>query len=345
MKEDANDRDNGYRLLPVSGMVAMQIGAPCRPLEWVERPVPEPAAGELLVRVAACGVCRTDLHVLDGEIPARYPIIPGHEIVGRVEATGADVRGFAIGQRVGIPWLGHTCGLCPYCQAGQENLCDAPLFTGATRDGGYASHVVADAHYCFALPARFSDVEAAPLLCAGLIGWRALRLAGAAPVIGLYGFGAAAHILAQVARHQGRTVYAFTKEGDVEGQAFARSLGCAWAGGSSQPPPEPMDAALIFAPAGELVPRALQAVRKGGKVVCAGIHMSDIPSFPYADLWGERQIVSVANLTREDGTSFFELVESMALHSVTQAFPLQDANEALQSLRAGRVKGAAVLVP
>lgn len=331
--------------LPTGSMTAMQIGAPGQPLERVERPVPRPAAGEMLVKVMACGVCRTDLHVLDGEIPARYPVIPGHEIVGRVEAMGADVRGFAIGQRVGIPWLGHSCGRCPYCRAGRENLCDAPLFTGATRDGGYASHVVADAHYCFDLPARFSDVKAAPLLCAGLIGWRALRLAGPAPVIGLYGFGAAAHILAQVARHQGRTVYAFTKDGDVEGQAFARSLGCAWAGGASQRPPEAMDAALIFAPAGELVPRALKEVRKGGKVVCAGIHMSDIPSFPYADLWGERQIMSVANLTREDGTSFFALIDGMALHSVTQAFPLENANDALLSLRTGKVKGAAVLVP
>lgn len=329
----------------MSGMVAMQVSAPGKALILIERPLPEPDTGELLIEVAACGVCRTDLHVIDGEIPARYPVIPGHEIVGRVAAIGPTVSGFTLGQRVGVPWLGHTCGACPYCRAGWENLCDAPLFTGATRDGGYASHVVADAHYCFDLPERFSDVEAAPLLCAGLIGWRALRLAGAAPVIGLYGFGAAAHILAQVARHQRRTVYAFTKDGDKEGQDFARSLGCAWAGGSSDDPPQLLDAALIFAPVGELVPRALRAVRKGGRVICAGIHMSDIPSFPYADLWEERQIRSVANLTRKDGTSFFELVGSIDLHTVTQTFLLEDANEALQSLRTGKVKGAAVLVP
>lgn len=326
-------------------MIAMQIRAPGKQLEKIERPLPEPGAGELLIEVAACGVCRTDLHVLDGEIAARYPVIPGHEIVGRVAAIGPDVMGFTMGQRVGVPWLGHTCGQCAYCRTGRENLCDAPLFTGATRDGGYASHVVADARYCFSLPPRFSDVEAAPLLCAGLIGWRALRLAGPAPVIGLYGFGAAAHILAQVAAQQGRTVHAFTREGDAEGQAFARSLGCAWAGSSSQRPPEPLDAALIFAPAGELVPLALRSVRKGGRVVCAGIHMSDIPSFPYADLWEERQILSVANLTREDGTSFFELADRINLRTVAESFRLEDANAALHSLRSGKVKGAAVLVP
>ena len=329
----------------MSAMIAMQIITVRTPLIRIERPVPQPGPGELLIEVAACGVCRTDLHVLDGEIPARYPIIPGHEIVGLVAAIGAGVEGFAISQRVGVPWLGHTCGQCPYCQAGKENLCDAPLFTGATRDGGYASHVIADAHYCFDLPDRFSDVGAAPLLCAGLIGWRALRLAGPAPVIGLYGFGAAAHILAQVARHQGRTVYAFTRDGDEDGQAFARSLGCEWAGGSSNDPPAPLDAALIFAPVGELVPRALKAVRKGGRVICAGIHMSDIPSFPYADLWEERQICSVANLTREDGTSFFELAGDIPLHTVTETFRLEDANDALQQLRTGKIKGAAVLVP
>lgn len=326
-------------------MVAMQIGAPGQPLEKIKRAVPEPGAGELLVKVTACGVCRTDLHVLDGEIPAHYPIIPGHEIVGRVAAIGPGVDGFAIGQRVGIPWLGHTCGQCAYCRGNRENLCDAPLFTGATRDGGYATHAIADARYCFILPDRFSDVEAAPLLCAGLIGWRALRLAGEAPVIGLYGFGAAAHIVAQVAQAQGRTVHAFTKDGDEEGQAFARSLGCAWAGGSSQAAPEPLDAALIFAPVGDLVPLALRAVRKGGRVVCAGIHMSDIPSFPYADLWEERALLSVANLTREDGTSFFELAGRIALRTVTESFALEDADEALQRLRTGKVKGAAVIVP
>lgn len=326
-------------------MIAMQIPAAGGALVRIERPIPHPGPGELLIEVSACGVCRTDLHVLDGEIAAHYPIIPGHEIVGRVTALGSGVEAFTIGQRVGVPWLGHTCGVCPYCRAGRENLCDAPLFTGATRDGGYASHTIADAQYCFDLPDRFSDVGAAPLLCAGLIGWRALRLAGPAGVIGLYGFGAAAHILAQVARHQRRTVYAFTRDGDTAGQDFARSLGCAWAGGSSENPPVPLDAALIFAPAGELVPRALRAVRKGGRVICAGIHMSDIPSFPYADLWQERQILSVANLTREDGTSFFEQVKDMQLHTVTQRFPLEQANQALQSLREGRLKGAAVLVP
>lgn len=326
-------------------MIAMQIPAAGGALVRIERPIPHPGPGELLIEVSACGVCRTDLHVLDGEIAAHYPIIPGHEIVGRVTALGSGVEAFTIGQRVGVPWLGHTCGVCPYCRAGRENLCDAPLFTGATRDGGYASHTIADAQYCFDLPDRFSDVGAAPLLCAGLIGWRALRLAGPAGVIGLYGFGAAAHILAQVARHQRRTVYAFTRDGDTAGQDFARSLGCAWAGGSSENPPAPLDAALIFAPAGELVPRALRAVRKGGRVICAGIHMSDIPSFPYADLWQERQILSVANLTREDGTSFFEQVKDMQLHTVTQRFPLEQANQALQSLRESRLKGAAVLVP
>ncbi|MGC4251082.1 MAG: zinc-dependent alcohol dehydrogenase family protein [Sphingobium sp.] len=326
-------------------MIAMQIAAPGRPLERIERAVPQPSAGELLIKVAACGVCRTDLHVLDGEIPASYPIIPGHEIVGHVAAIGSAVEGFSIGQRVGVPWLGHTCGRCPYCLSDRENLCDRPLFTGATRDGGYATHAVADARYCFALPDRFSDVEAAPLLCAGLIGWRALRLAGPAPVIGLYGFGAAAHILAQIATAQGRAVHAFTKDGDSRGQAFARDLGCVWAGGSSDAPPEPLDAALIFAPVGALVPAALRAVRKGGRVVCAGIHMSDIPAFPYADLWEERQILSVANLTREDGLSFFDMVERIPLRAVTEPFALAQANEALARLRAGAVKGAAVLIP
>jgi propanol-preferring alcohol dehydrogenase len=326
-------------------MVAMQIDAPGTPLRRVERPLPNAGPNELLVEVAACGVCRTDLHVLDGEIAAHYPIVPGHEIVGRVRAIGAHVEGFALGQRVGIPWLGHSCGLCPYCVSHRENLCDHPEFTGATRDGGYATHAVADAHFCFALPDRFSDVEAAPLLCAGLIGWRALRLAGTGARIGLYGFGAAAHILAQIAVAQGRQVHAFTKEGDSAGQAFARSLGCIWAGASTEAPPEPLDAALIFAPVGSLVPLALKAVGKGGKVVCAGIHMSDIPGFPYADLWEERQILSVANLTREDGLSFFEMIGNSAIRIVTEEFPLDDANVALARLRSGALIGAAVLVP
>jgi propanol-preferring alcohol dehydrogenase len=331
--------------MPATTMIAMQIDAPHRPLRRVERPVPRPGPGEVLIAVSACGVCRTDLHVLDGEVPARYPIVPGHEIVGRVLEAGAGVSGFARGQRVGVPWLGHTCGHCAYCASGAENLCDTPQFTGATRDGGYATHVVADAHFCFALPDRFSDVEAAPLLCAGLIGWRALRLAGDGARIGLYGFGAAAHILAQVAVWQGREVFAFTRDGDTAGQAFARSLGCAWAGASTEPSPEPLDAALIFAPVGALVPLALKAVRKGGRVVCAGIHMSDIPAFPYADLWEERQILSVANLTREDGTSFFATAAQADLHIVTEIFALAEANTALARLRSGELVGAAVLLP
>ncbi len=332
-------------MMTAATMTAMQIDAPHSPPRAVERPVPRAGAGEVLIAVSACGVCRTDLHVLDGEIPAHYPIVPGHEIVGRILEAGAGVTGFVPGQRVGVPWLGHTCGHCPYCASGHENLCDTPQFTGATRDGGYATHVVADAHFCFALPDRFSDVEAAPLLCAGLIGWRALRLAGNGARIGLYGFGAAAHLLAQVAVWQGREVFAFTKDGDKVGQDFARSLGCAWAGASTEPPPAPLDAALIFAPVGALVPLALQAVRKRGRVVCAGIHMSDIPSFPYRDLWEERQIFSVANLTREDGTSFFAVAEKADLRTVTEVFPLAEAGAALARLRSGELVGAAVLVP
>jgi len=326
-------------------LTAMQLDEPGRPLRAVQRPIPAPGPGEMLIAVSACGVCRTDLHVVDGEVAARYPIVPGHEIVGRVLALGAGVTGFAPGQRVGVPWLGRTCGRCAYCRSGRENLCDSPEFTGATRDGGYASHVVADAHYCFALPERFSDAEVAPLLCAGLIGWRALRLAGEAPVVGLYGFGAAAHILAQVATWLGRRAHAFTKPGDRAGQDFARSRGSVWAGGADELPPEELDAALIFAPAGELVPLALKAVRKGGRVVCAGIHMSDIPSFPYADLWEERQILSVANLTREDGLSFFAVAEQSGLATVTEEFPLGEANRALARLRSGELIGAAVLRP
>lgn len=326
-------------------MVAMQIDAPHAALRRVERPVPRPGAGQLLIAVSACGVCRTDLHVADGEIPARYPVIPGHEIVGHVLEIGLKVVGFHVGQRVGLPWLGHTCGHCGYCLSGRENLCDAPEFTGATRDGGYATHVVADAHFCFALPDGFSDIAAAPLLCAGLIGWRALRLAGEGRRIGLVGFGAAAHIIAQVAVWQGREVYAFTREGDTEAQAFARSLGCCWAGPSTERPPVELDAVLIFAPVGALVPAALKLVRKGGRVVCAGIHMSDIPGFAYADLWEERQILSVANLTREDGTSFFEVAAQSGLHTVTETFPLEEADVALDRLRSGALTGAAVLIP
>lgn len=326
-------------------MIAMQIDAPGAPLRLVERAVPIPAAGELLLHVEACGVCRTDLHVLDGEVSAHFPIIPGHEIVGRIAEIGSGAHGFELGQRVGVPWLGYTCGTCPYCCMGRENLCDHPEFTGATRDGGYATHVVADGRYCFALPDRLASAEAAPLLCAGLIGWRALRLAGDGRRVGFYGFGAAAHILAQVASWQGRETYAFTREGDEEAQTFARSLDCAWAGPSTALPPEQLDAAVIFAPAGSLVPAALKAVRKGGRVVCAGIHMSDIPSFPYADLWEEREILSVANLTREDGTSFFEMAEQAQIRTVVETFPLDQANGALERLRGGTIKGAAVLVP
>jgi alcohol dehydrogenase, propanol-preferring len=326
-------------------MRAMICDAPGAPLRLVERAIPVPLATEVLLEVRACGVCRTDLHVADGEIPARYPIILGHEIVGRVIGLGAEVKGLAIGERVGVPWLGWSCGVCSYCRSDRENLCDHPEFTGCTRDGGYATHVAADARYCFAIPDRFSDVEAAPLLCAGLIGWRALRLAGEGKRIGLYGFGAAAHILAQVAVWQGRELYAFTRPGDAGGQAFARSLGCRWAGDSTQPPPEPLDAALIFAPVGALVPAALKAVRKGGRVVCAGIHMSDIPTFPYADLWEERSILSVANLTRADGTSFLEVAAQSGIRTVTETFPLDKANDALAQLRDGRLAGAAVLVP
>lgn len=326
-------------------MKAMVSTGAGRPLVAETRPRPEPGPDELLIAVTACGVCRTDLHVIDGDIPAVYPIIPGHEIIGRIVTIGSGVRGFTIGQRVGVPWLGFTCGTCAYCRSGRENLCDRPQFTGASRDGGYASHAVANAHYCFAIPERFSDAEAAPLLCAGLIGWRALRLAGEAPVIGLYGFGAAAHILAQVAVWQHRKVFAFTRAGDDAAQDFARSLGCSWAGASDLPPPEALDAAIIFAPVGAVVPLALKAVRKGGKVVCAGIHMTDIPSFPYADLWEERSILSVANLTREDGTSFFAAVEQSGLHTTTTTFPLTEANEAIRCVREGRLEGAAVLVP
>jgi len=325
-------------------MLAMQIDAPGRDLRAVMRPVPSPGADEVLVRVSACGVCRTDLHVFDGEVRARYPIVPGHEIVGHVIAVGSRVHGLEIGQRVGIPWLGHTCGECPYCRSARENLCDNAEFTGATRDGGYATHAMADARYCFSIPDRLSDVEAAPLLCAGLIGWRALRLAGDGKRLGFYGFGAAAHILTQVALWQNREVYAFTREGDAAGQSFAISLGCTWAGSSRQKPPVELDASIIFAPVGDLVPTALRSVAKGGRVVCAGIHMSDIPGFAYSDLWEERQILSIANLTREDGLSFFDAAERANLRTVTTTYPLREANRALADLRAGAITGAAVLV-
>ncbi len=326
-------------------MRAMVLTMPGRPLTLESRPDPEPAGGEIVVEVEACAVCRTDLHVVDGELPEpRLPVVPGHEIVGRVVALGAGVTAFQPGQRVGIPWLGHTCGCCSYCREGDENLCDRPLFTGYTRDGGFATHVVADAHFAFALDGFADPVAAAPLMCAGLIGWRCFKKAGGRR-IGLYGFGAAAHILAQVARWQGREVYAFTSPGDAAAQAHARSLGVRWAGGSDEAPPEPLDAAIIFAPVGALVPRALAAVRKGGRVVCGGIHMSDIPAFPYRILWEERQVLSVANLTREDAVEFLAIAPQAGVRTTTTVYPLERANEALADLRHGRFQGAAVLVP
>lgn len=331
--------------MSTSTMRAMQLDKPGQPLRPATRPIPEPGPGEVLVAISACGVCRTDLHVVDGDIRNGLPIVPGHEIVGKIAKIGADVSSLAIGERVGIPWLGQTCGTCHYCASHRENLCDAPLFTGFSRDGGFASHCVADANYCFRLPDSFDDIHAAPLLCAGLIGYRAYRMAGEAPVLGLYGFGAAAHILAQLAVWERRKVFAFTRDGDIAGQAFARSLGCAWAGGSNEAPPEAMDAAIIFAPVGALVPTALRHIRKGGRVVCAGIHMSDIPSFAYNDLWGERAILSVANLTRADGTEFLALAEQARIRTQVTSMPLLEANAALNRLRAGEVEGAFVLVP
>jgi propanol-preferring alcohol dehydrogenase len=328
-------------------MRAMTLHASGEPLRMEERPDPEPADDELLVQVDACAVCRTDLHIVDGELPRqRMPIVPGHEIVGRVLGAGADVTGWRIGQRVGIPWLGQTCGACAYCHAQRENLCDRPVFTGYSRDGGFATHVTANAAFCLPLELPLDAVHAAPLMCAGLIGWRALRAAGGdAKRIGLYGFGAAAHLVAQVAIHEGREIHAFTRAGDTATQAFARSLGAAWAGDSDRLPPLPLDAAILFAPVGALVPAALRAVRKGGRVVCAGIHMSDIPAFPYRLLWEEREIVSVANLTREDASAFLGFAARVPLRVEATPYPLEAANAALDDLRAGRVHGAAVLVP
>jgi propanol-preferring alcohol dehydrogenase len=310
-----------------------------------ERAMRRAGPGELLVAVTACGVCRTDLHVVDGDLLRSGPVVPGHEIVGRIAALGAGVKGFQLGERVGIPWLGHTCGTCPYCASARENLCDDPLFTGYTRDGGYATHAFADARFCFPLGEEGEDAALAPLLCAGLIGWRCLRMAGEAKSLGLYGFGAAAHILAQVARWQGRRVHAVTRPGDTVAQDFARRLGAVWAGGSDEAPPEPLDAAIIFAPVGDLVPVALRAVKKGGRVVCGGIHMSDIPSFPYRLLWQERQVVSVANLTREDAQSFLAIAPQAGVTGEVTRYPLEQANEALADLRGGRLSGAAVLIP
>jgi propanol-preferring alcohol dehydrogenase len=327
-------------------MKAMVLTTLRTALEWTEVPDPQPAPHEIRVKVLACGVCRTDLHVVDGELPRPLvPIIPGHEIVGRIDAIGKSVQGLNVGERVGIPWLGHTDGTCPYCLMHRENLCDHPLFTGYTRNGGYATAAVADARFAFPLGETGSDVALAPLLCAGLIGWRSLVIAGNAPKIGLYGFGAAAHILAQVAKWQGRAVYAFTRPGDETTQTFAHSLGAVWTGGSDELAPEALDAAIIFAPAGALVPAALRSVRKGGRVVCAGIHMSDIPTFPYSILWDERELLSVANLTRKDGLDFLRIVPEVGIDVRTTIYPLRQANEALADLRAGRFEGAAVLVP
>ena len=316
-----------------------------QPLRDCELPDPQPAAGQLRLRIEACGVCRTDLHVVDGELPqVALPVIPGHEIVGRVDALGERCTGHRLGERVGVPWLACICGRCRYCEEGRENLCDRAEFTGCTRHGGFASHALADARFCFHLPPEPDAVSLAPLLCAGLIGWRALAAAGDASFLGLYGFGAAAHIVAQVAIAQGREVLAVTRAGDERAQAFARSLG-AWAGDSSQPAPIPLDAAIVFAPVGELVPLALKAVRKGGRGVCAGIHMSDIPGFPYALLWGERQLVSVANLTRADGREFLAEVATTPIVVTTLRYPLAEASQALGDLRAGRCVGVPVLVP
>ncbi len=325
-------------------MRAMVLERPGQPLVLRDLPVPEPGPGHVLLRVHACGVCRTDLHIVDGELPnPKLPLVLGHQIVGEVVRVGAGATRFVPGQRVGVPWLGWTCGECKYCRSGRENLCDRARFTGYTLDGGYAEYTVADERYCFPIPEGYPDLEAAPLLCAGLIGYRALRFAGQAQRIGFYGFGAAAHILTQVAVWQGRQVYAFTRPGDHEGQAFARQLGAVWAGGSDELPPEPLEAALIFAPVGALVPQALRALEKGGTVVCAGIHMSDIPAFPYALLWEERAIRSVANLTRQDGEEFLTIAPQVPVRTEVQVYRLEDANRALDDLRAGRVRGAVVL--
>jgi propanol-preferring alcohol dehydrogenase len=326
-------------------MRAMILQAPRTGLREEDLPTPKPAANQILIQVRACGVCRTDLHVVDGELPdPKLPLVPGHEIVGVVADKGEGVTRFKVGDRVGVPWLGFTCGACRFCLAERENLCDRARFTGYQIDGGYAEYAVADERYCFALPTSYTDAEAAPLLCAGLIGYRSLVLADPGRRLGLYGFGAAAHIIAQVARYQGRQVYAFTRAGDLEGQQFARELGAVWTGDSETTPPDELDAAIIFAPVGALVPAALRAVAKGGTVVCAGIHMSDIPSFPYSLLWGERIVRSVANLTRRDGEEFLALAPKIPVRTQVQTFKLSEANDALTRLRTGRIHGAAVLL-
>jgi alcohol dehydrogenase, propanol-preferring len=326
-------------------MQAMTLTAPGLPLQLVNLPIPTPGLGQVLIRVHVCGVCRTDLHIVDGELaPPKLPLVLGHQIVGTVVETGKDVEQFAIGDRVGVPWLGQTCNHCRYCQSHQENLCDNAQFTGYHRDGGYGEYTVADERFCFPIPTNYPDLQAAPLLCAGLIGYRALKMTNDAVRLGFYGFGASAHILVQVARHQGRQVFAFTRPGDTSGQAFARELGAAWAGGSDELPPEALDAAIIFASEGQLVPTALRAVTKGGIVVCAGIHMSEIPAFPYEILWGERVLRSVANLTRQDGEEFLALAPQIQIRTEVQPFSLITANEALEALRAGKTRGAAVLV-
>lgn len=331
--------------MAVEHSLCMRLHRPGEALVLERRPVPIPGPGQVLLKVSACGVCRTDLHLVDGELPEpRLPIVPGHEIVGAVVACGAEVQ-FSRGARLGVPWLGYTCGSCDYCLRGQENLCDRAAFTGYQLDGGYAEHVVADARYCFELPAALDDAHAAPLLCAGLIGFRSWRMVEQARHLGIYGFGAAAHLIAQVATHKGQSVYAFTRPGDVVAQQFARQLGAAWAGGSDTRPHIPLDAAIIFAPVGALVPAALRAVRKGGAVVCGGIHMSDIPSIPYSLLWGERSVRSVANLTRRDAKKFLVLAAKIGVRPQIEAIPLNRANEALERLRAGALSGAAVLVP
>ncbi len=327
-------------------MRAMVLEQSGRPLIARDMPVPQPSQGELRIRVLACAVCRTDLHIVDGELPdPKLPLIPGHEIVGQVDSLGDGIDQFQLGDRVGIPWLGWTCGECQFCRSDQENLCERARFTGYTIDGGYAEMAVADARFCFRIPDAYRDIEAAPLLCAGLIGYRSLRKTGPAATIGIYGFGAAAHIITQVARHERRTIYAFTRPGDTAGQEFARTMGANWAGDSDRLPPEKLDAAIIFAPSGELVPQALRALRRGGTVVCGGIHMSDIPTFPYSDLWHERAIVSVANLTRRDAIDFLDLAAHVPIKTETRVYPLSEANTALDDLRSGKLTGAAVLVP